>query len=193
MQDRPLNEKDSLALINQMILNTQRRLEQGTGRVFLIWGYITVLTTVAVWLAIRLTANSYWNYLWFCIPVFGLATTVLFKKKTSGAKSFVDKVVKYIWLVQGGAGFLLSALSIFQVMWSFPILFVIILLMSMGSILTGLVIEFKALVIGGIIAMAIAAVHYLTNIYDVKLLTFALAFLAMDIIPGHILNYRIRK
>lgn len=193
MQDRPLNERESLALISQMIQNTQRRLEQGTGRVFLIWGYITVFTTIAVWLTVRLTENPYWNYLWFSIPVFGLPFTIIFKNRTNEAKSFVDKIVRYIWLVLGLTGFLLSVLSIFNVMWSFPILFVIILLMSMGTILTGLVIEFKPLVVGGIVAMLLAMLHYLINIHDVKLFTFALAFLAMDIIPGHILNHRVKK
>jgi len=193
MQDRPIDEKESLALIAQMIQNTQQKLELGSGRIFLSWGYITIFTTIAVWLALRITNNPHWNYLWFAIPVCGLPFIILRKRNNLGVRTYIDKIIKQVWIVLGLTGFLLSALSIFNVMWSFPILFIIILIMSIGSILTGLIIEFKPLVIGGILAILIGAVHYLIKIYDVKMLTFALAFLVMDVIPGHMLNIKRKK
>lgn len=193
MQDKPLNEQESLALIAKMIQNTQRRLERGAGGYLLVWGYATVLTTIAIWIAFRLSENYNWNYFWFLIPASGIPYILLKKRRPKGIRTYVDKVMLYIWIVLGSTGFLLSSLSIFSVMWSFPILFIIILIMGMGSILTGLVTEFKPSVIGGILAMIIGAVHYLSASYDVKMLTFALAFMAMDVIPGHVLNYRAKK
>jgi hypothetical protein len=65
--------------------------------------------------------------------------------------------------------------------------------MGMGSILTGLVIEFKPMVIGGITGMLIGIAHYLIAIFDIQMLSFALAFVCMYIIPGHILNYKAKK
>jgi hypothetical protein len=193
MQDRPLNEQESLALIAKMIQNTQHRLERNAGLSRLVWGYITVITTIAVWIAFRLSDNYYWNYLWFLIPVTGIPYLLLRKRQPKEVRTYVDKVISYIWIVLGSTGFLLSVLSIFSVMWSFPILFIIILIMGMGSILTGLVTEFKAAIICGIIAMVIGAINYLTNAFDIKMLTFALAFIVMDVIPGHIVNYRAKK
>ena len=49
MEDRKLNEKESLELITQMIRNTRRNLDAGSGNMFLLWGYVCVLLTLVVW------------------------------------------------------------------------------------------------------------------------------------------------
>jgi hypothetical protein len=190
MQDKTLNEKESLALIAKMIQNTQQRLERGAGAPMLVWGYTTVITTIAIWIAFRISGNYNWNYFWFLIPIVGVPYSLLKKRQPKEVNTYVDKVLGYIWIVLGSTGFLLSSLSIFSVMWSLPILFIIILIMAMGSILTGLVTEFRISVVGGIIAMLIGSAHYLIDSYDIKMWTFAFAFVAMDVVPGHILNYR---
>ena len=192
MQEKPLNEKESLEIITRMIRNTQQKLERGAGGPFLIWGYATIITTLAVWVAIRLTMNYQFNYLWFMIPVIG-CIFMFIKKQPKGVCTYIDKVISYIWIVLGGTGFLLSMMSILSVMWNFPILFIIIIIMGMGSVLTGLVINFKPVVIGGIIGLAISIPHHLINAYDVKMLTFILAFIMTYIIPGHILNHKAKK
>ncbi len=193
MQDKTLNEKESLALIAQMIQNTQRRLERGTGGPMLVWGYATVFATIAVWLAFHLTGNPNWNFLWFLIPGIGYPYLLFKSRQPKLVKTYIDKVIKYIWMVVGITGFFLSAATIFSFMWAFPILFVVILMMGMGSMLTGLVTEFKPSVIGAFVGMLIGFVNYLVPDYDIKMLTFALAFMCIEVIPGHILNYRAHK
>ena len=44
MEERKLNEKESLELIAQMIQNTKNRMETNCGMPFLLWGYTTVFT-----------------------------------------------------------------------------------------------------------------------------------------------------
>jgi hypothetical protein len=193
IQDKTLNEKESLALIAQMIQNSQKRLERGAGGQMLVWGYATIFATFSVWLALHLTGNPNWNFLWFLIPVIGYPYIVFKSRQPKLVKTYIDKVIRYIWMVVGITGFFLSAATIFSFMWAFPILFVVILMMGMGSMLTGLVTEFKPSVIGSLIGMLIGFVNYLVPDHDVKMLTFALAFICIDIIPGHILNYRAQK
>ena len=48
MEDKKLNEKESLELITQMIQNTRRNLDTGSGNMFLVWGYVSVLVTLTV-------------------------------------------------------------------------------------------------------------------------------------------------
>ena len=45
MEDKKLNEKESLELITQMIQNTRQNLDTGSGNMFLVWGYVSVLVT----------------------------------------------------------------------------------------------------------------------------------------------------
>lgn len=193
LKDKSLNEKESLELITRMIRNTQHRLERYTGIPMLIWGYATVITTLLVWWAVSYTGDYRMQFLWFLIPITGGIGMLLLKKKPAGVRTYVDRVVVYIWLVLGLTGFLLSCLSILSVMWKLPVLFIIILIMGIGTILTGLVVQFRPMVIGGVVAMGIGVAHYLLPGWDIKMLTFALAFVVMMIIPGHILNHRAKK
>jgi hypothetical protein len=193
LQERALDEKESIELIARMIRNTQKGLERGAGAPMLIWGYATIVATLSVWIALRLTGDYHYNCLWFLIPVIGIIWMMLRKKHPAGVRTYLDKVVGYIWLVLGTTGFLLSMLSIMTSMWTLPILFIIIIIMGMGSVLTGLVIEFKPMIIGGIAGLLISIANYLSPVYDIKMLTFAFAFVVMYIIPGHILNYRAGK
>lgn len=193
LQERPLNEKESLEIITRMIRNTQKRLERGVGAPMLIWGYATIITTIAVRIAFKLTSDYNCHYLWFIIPVTGITGMLLRKKRPREVRTYIDRVIGYIWLVLGTTAFLLSALSMVNFMWKLPILFVIIIIMGIGSTLTGLVTEFKPMIAGGIAGLLLSIVHYLIPGYDIKMLTFAFAFIVMYIIPGHILNYRAKK
>jgi len=66
-------------------------------------------------------------------------------------------------------------------------------------------VEFRPMTIGGVMGLIISIPHYLLSGYsfhisdytisgyDMSTITFVLAFVAMYIIPGHILNYRAKK
>ncbi|PNE28067.1 hypothetical protein BHU09_09070 [Tannerella sp. oral taxon 808] len=192
MRDVPLNEKESMALIAEMIRNTQRKMERGAGTPMLVWGYATVLATLAVWVGLKLTNDYRVQFLWFLIPVIGLTWMLFQRRQPPEVRTYVDKVVSYIWIVMGWSGFIVSCLSFLGAIQA-TILFIITLMMGQGSVLTGLVTRFRPLTIGGIVALLLSfALLYLTDI-DLHLLTFALAFVAMGIIPGHILNRRAKK
>jgi len=205
MQDKPLNEKESLEIITRMIQNTQQKLERGAGAPMLIWGYATIFTTMSVWITLRITLNYLSQYLWLLIPVIGITCMLLRKKQPKGVRTYVDKVIGYIWIVLGVVGFLLSIGTISGVIWGFNILFIIIIIMGIGTILTGLVIEYKPMIAGGVIGLIISVPHQLfyghdivisnfkISSYDTIFLTFILAFVAMYIIPGHILNHKAKK
>ena len=192
LRDVPPNEEESMALIAQMIRNTQRKMERGAGTPMLVWGYATVLATLAVWAGFKLTNDYRVQFLWFLIPVIGLTWMLFQRRQPPEVRTYVDKVVSYIWIVMGWSGFIVSCLSFLGAIQA-TILFIITLMMGQGSVLTGLVTRFRPLTIGGIVALLLSfALLYLTDI-DLHLLTFALAFVAMGIIPGYILNRRAKK
>ena len=66
MEERKLNEKESLELIAQMIQNTKNRLETNCGMPFLFWGYTTLFVSLLIWFLVVTTRNYYWQYLFFC-------------------------------------------------------------------------------------------------------------------------------
>ena len=64
MNDRVLNEKESLELIAQMIQNTKSRMTRNSGAPFLIWGYTTIIVSLLVWFLLKETGNYHWQWLW---------------------------------------------------------------------------------------------------------------------------------
>lgn len=119
-------------------------------------------------------------------------TMIHLKKRSKKPRviTYVDKVINYIWTVLGITGFLLSVISI---VYRLPILFFIVLIMGIGTTLTGLVINFRPLVIAGVLGMLLSAILMLRMPYTMQMLIFSLIFLFMMIIPGHYLNYKSRR
>ncbi len=192
MKDRTLEAHESFDLINRMIANTRQSMERHAGRPFLVWGYTTVAITVAVWAALYFTHDGRWNFLWFALPAIGGATMWLTRRNpTEGCvHTYIDTIIKQVWLVMGLAALMISALSIFDVVRP-SILFVILLLMGIGSTITGLMIRFKPTIIGGVLGIILAPITLsLSGSWLLGL--FALGFVVMMILPGHILNHRAR-
>ncbi|WP_300703885.1 hypothetical protein [Bacteroides sp.] len=186
MDNKKMNEKESLELITQMIQNTKFRMARNAGVPFLVWGYMTVGLTLLVWLLLTETGNYNWQFLWFLLPAVAFPATLWSQRKNQKmAKSYIDRILGYVWTVFGLSGFLISCTSIFY--WSLPILFIILLMMGMGTALTGLIVNMKVVTIGG----TLGALSSLGCLYVDKfeqILIFAFAFIFMMIIPGHYLN-----
>jgi MFS family permease len=193
MEERKLTEKESLELISQMIRNTQTKMEENSGVMFLIWGYLSVFTTLLVWSLLMTSFNYQWQWFWFLLPVGGSILTLLHYKKESRkprANTYIDRMIGYIWRVLGIVGFALSMISIFT--YKFPILFIIVLIMGIGTTLTGMVIRFKPLIYSGTFGMIVSVVFLFVE-WKIQMPVFAAVFLFMMVIPGHILNHIARK
>jgi hypothetical protein len=192
MEEKPLNEKESLELITQMIRNTQKKMEKGSGLPFLIWGYVTIAVSLAVWYLLVHTGNPYWNFLWFAIPIIGFPAMMLtMKRSRTLPRTYIDRVIGYVWIVVGVSALIPSIAA--TVVESFPILFLVVLLISAGTAMTGLIIRFTPLIISGFAGMILSSLCLILRTSLESILVFAALFLLVQVIPGHILNYKSRK
>jgi hypothetical protein len=64
--------------------------------------------------------------------------------------------------------------------------------MSSGTAITGLVIRFKPIIFSGFIGIVLSILCLILKGYE-SILIFALIFLIMMVIPGHILNWKGKK
>ncbi len=192
LENRELNAAESLALINRMIETTRNRMERNAGLPFLIWGYLTVLFTAVIYLLVITTHDGSWNGLWLGLPVCGwLGMNFHLRRRTSegSATTFIDRVIGQIWMVLGIVAFVVTALAIATDL-RLPILFLIVLLMGIGCALSGLVCRFVPSTIGGFVGIVLAPLFLLGLAPTWNATLFAAAFVAMMIVPGHILCYR---
>jgi len=193
MEEKNLTEKASLELISQMITNSRRKLEDGNGIPFLIWGYATFFVSLMVYFFINATGDYHYHFLWFLIPVIGsIGMTVSKRNKTKHAGhalNFIERVIGNIWMVIGIASFIASV-GAFLV--RYPVLPLMLLLMGIGTALTGLTIKFKPVIISGFIGMASCVLPFIID-GNGQILVFGVIYLMMMVVPGHILNYKGRK
>lgn len=193
MEDRKLTEQESLQLISQMIRNAKEKVEKNAGVPFLIWGYTTVAIALAVWYMVTTTHNPAWHWLWFAIIAIGLPMYLLFysraKEQQPSTKTYVDRVMTNTWVVIGGSALLVGICAMFV---RIPVLFIMLLMMGIGTTLTGLLIRFKAIIVSGVLSVCASFICLFINPND-QILVFALVFALMMVVPGHILNYSARK
>ena len=186
VEKEDLNERESLELITRMIQNTKCRMAENAGMPFLLWGYMTVAVSLLVWFMLKQTGNADCNYLWFLLPLVAFHGTLWSGRKLKKmVRTYVDRIIGYVWTVFGLSAFLLSCVAVFG--WDIPILFTILLLMGMGTALTGLIVGMKVVTVGGVLgALLSLGCFFIPGIS--QMLFFALAFVFMMVIPGHMMN-----
>ena len=205
MENTHLTEAQSLELISSMIQDTRARLARNTGTPFLIWGYTTIAVSLFNALTLYLGWSHSWAWSWFAIPIIGWIGMILFNKNEPSAHNYIDRIVSMIWLVIGVSfGWLLAGIVVF----GGSISYLTVVVMGIGTILTGCVIKHRITAICGWLAMFASlifpAVVYikaksgsLGSISDAwiwgELIVFAVIFLLMMVVPGHILNHRYNR
>lgn len=144
MEDRKLNERESLELIAQMIRNTRRNLDAGGGNMFLLWGYTGVVVTLGVWAALYFTNCTACLWGFWTLPVVGWLLSWWFGRrwrKQQGAKDYTDRVVCQVWQMIGIA---CCGVAVFATLYQAYglILPLCAMLVSLGSLLTGIIIRY---------------------------------------------------
>ncbi len=192
MEEKSITHQQSLDLIARMLRNTQDRFERGMGTPFLIFGYLTLAVSIAVWSLLKTTGDYHWQWLWFAIPVIGAIFYAIFlaRKPKKTVTTFIDRAVSQVWYVLGSCCLLVALYVAFSGK-SFPILMVVSLLMFSGEAITGGILRLRYIQVMGLIGIALSfAIPFLSGIESIGLT--ALSLIAM-VIPGHIMNAQARK
>lgn len=188
MDNKNFNADQSIELIQRMIRDTRRNLSSGSSNLFILWGYLLAATAVGIFLLLTFTESRAWQWLW--LPALGwLLMWISREKKPEGeVRTFVDRVIGNVWTVMGLSAWFVSMLALFMPM-RLPILFIILLIMGMGTTVTGLIIRFTPTAVGGVAAIILAPFTLIAGDMWQPLL-FIAGFVVMMIVPGHILNYK---
>lgn len=205
MENNKLSEAQSLELITSMIQDSRSRLARNSGTPFLIWGYTTVAVSLFNALALYLGWSHAWAWSWFTIPVIGWLGMMLLFKQEPSARNYIDRIVSMIWVV---IGLSFAWLFVGAVVFGCSISFLTVVVMGIGTVLTGCVIKHRTTVICGWAAMCASLIFPIVYFIMAKsgsasaiseiwiwgeLIVFALIFLLMMVIPGHILNHKYNK
>ena len=190
MNDQIKNAEESFQIIKEMIENEKVRLNEN-GFVYLFWGWMVVASALLQY--ILLFANVKQHYFaWFLMVIGFVYMPFYFRTKKSRTVSLplTGKILAYSWAIIG--------LNIFAVCFFLPqtagkwLMFIILLLVSLGSIVSGLSLRYRGLIIGGLLCNLLAYVSlFLGYNYWGALAIFAVIF--TNLMPGYILKSKFNK
>jgi hypothetical protein len=188
-----LSPEESLALIKTMINKTKDSVADGSFYL-LLWGWLVFGCCLSAFILKVYMQYPYHYMVWCLMPVGGIVSWIYGanQSKTLRVKSFVDEALDYLWIALGLAFFVLIIINMFNGQsWQTAFTYYI-LLYAIGTFVSGSLLRFKPLVIGGLINFVLAIVSIKFS-YDYQLLIGAIAILISYIIPGHLLRIKYQK
>lgn len=211
--DKRLDERRSIEIISKMIADTSAHIDSESGKYFLLWGYTTVIVSLFEYLAqICHLPMPLCLWAWFLIPVVGGIGTIILNRNANNTrpKSYVDRSISAVWTVFGlSFGMVFIAALVYHT----SLLYLTSLMMGMGTVITGKICRHDVLAWAGkagvVLSLLFPAWHLIMREYGIALrdsgianieavlyieiVIFALIFLIMMVIPGHILYNRSKR
>ena len=186
--DGNFTPQESLHLIQAMIAKTKAKLSKNS-IYFLLWGWVTFIAILGQFF-LKVVLQYRHHYLVWLITIPTIVVSVVYAVRTQkkhSVKTYVGESMSYVW-TGIGIGLIVLAWIITNTKggwanaWPFYILFY-----GLGSFISGKILQFPPLIIGGIFNWVLAVVCVYVD-YDYQLLMAAAAILTSYIIPGHLLR-----
>ena len=193
--EKDFTPEESLQLISQIITKTRRNIKVGSF-FFILWGWIVIFSSVSCFFVIKyFCAHHLEKYLnlacwltWIIPTIIGFIISNLHAKKmekTERVKSQIGSIIKAIWYTNALGIFISCFISYKMKSYPAPIILTIV---GISTFLTGYIIKFRPLILGGII-FGLLAIFSCFIMNEYQLLVTALGILSGYLIPGYILKY----
>lgn len=186
------NSNEQLQIIEEMIETAKGNISEGS-IFYLIWGWLVLIAAACNYILLNFTDfEAHWIAWPILMTLGGIMSGVVGyrQSKKSRVKTYAERAMNYLWL-----GFLVTLLAVLFGMGrtgleaSYPI---IMLLYGLGTFVSGGILKFKALRVGGIISWICGLAGFYTD-FSNQLLLIMLAIIASYIIPGYLLAKSNRK
>ncbi len=186
MKSANITEQESLQIIKQMVDKAKGNV--GDDAIFyLLWGWLVLISSI---IHFTLSYMGYPNF-WIVWPVLmtagGIASAVIGAKKSKKhpTKGYIDKLMGYLW-----GGFVITLLIVLTQArlfgWNYAYA-IMISLYGLATFISGGVLSFKPLIIGGISAWILSIISFYVPMNWVVLLL-GLSMITSYLIPGYMLK-----
>ena len=183
-----LSPEQSLEVIQSMI--TKAKTNLGENRFyFLMWGWV-VMISILFQFILKVVVEYRHHYVGWILVIPAIIITIVYSSRQSKKEkvtTYVGMSMGYLWM---GLGISFSILSIIISQlpggWLHGYPFYI-LFYGLGTFVSGKILQFKPLVIGGVINWFLAIACLFVS-FDYQLLITAVAILTSYIIPGYLIK-----
>lgn len=190
--DNKFSAAESLALIEGMINKAKNNFSDDS-LLYLLWGWVVFFCSITHFVLLKLalvkTPEMVWMLTWAAVAI-----QIIYlkrQKKIERVKTYADEIISFLWLSFGISMFIITFIFARLNAWvaMFP---VCLLLYGFPTFLTGIIMKFSPLKIGGIVCWILSvASTFMQPVYGLLLL--ATSMLVAWIIPGYLLKARFKK
>jgi hypothetical protein len=187
------SHEDGLKTIYAMITSTRNTIGENY-LYYILWGYLVGLACISEYILIRLVQYERHYMVWPVLMGLGMALSgvlTLRRQKTSTHRTFIGNIMNYLW-----GGWVISLLIIMYFatrLQNYDLILPLTMVMyGMGIFVSGGVISYRPLIIGGVISWIAALVAYFQP-YNIQLLLTTVTVIVSYIIPGHMLRIEAKK
>lgn len=189
--EEKFSPEQSLQLIQSMIDKTKQNMSDNS-IYFLVWGWITFIACTGQFVLKNIFEYEK-HYIVWTIVIVGILFSIYQGRKddrTIKVKTYVDESMGHLWAGMAISFFVLGMI-LTKLGWGTAIFPFYIMLYGLGTFVSGSIIKFKPLIIGGVIAWGLAIGSTFAS-YDYQMLFGAAAILVSYIIPAYMLRYKSR-
>ena len=182
----------SLKQIESMIQTARNQISEN-GHLYLLWGWLVLFCALFQFFSIQFQWFEKPYYIWFlCFPA--LLYQIFYirsKQRKSSVRTYTHRILSAVWMVFCAMGVVMYYQLILQ---GHHQLFYsqVLLLYGMPTILSGVIIQLRSLVVGGACCMLLAAISVHMPM-QYQLLLLATAVIVAWIIPGYLLKAKFGK
>ena len=186
------DESQSLQLIQEMLQVSQRKLKKD-GVLLILWGWIMTIHYLVIYILGKTNpsyqVNRTFKYLVIGFVLFGFAFTLYYiLKQRKKVQTYIGVSLRYVWVSMFFSMVLVNLIQnnvLHEINFELqhPIFMIII---AFAIVVTGGVLRYKLIIIGGIIFALLGFVSSYLALSD-QLLLEAIAWFIAFVIPGHIL------
>lgn len=182
--------EQSLALVEQVLRDTERKATRLGALPMLTFGYLTLASALIVYLLLPIL-GPWINLIWLAIPLLSFAILHWAKRSESHSiRTVGDRFISALWIVIS-IGNILAGLTPRLQPHMLPL---VLISVSGGTLITAYITRLRALLAcsGFILLLGFALLH-LSLTFEQQILIFSLAFWLLLCLPGHLLSWKTRK
>ena len=181
-EEKSMTEVESMQLITSMINKAKNRFSE-TGMLYIRWGWLVLICCLVQFIALYFFNNQNSYYIWYVTWLAVAYQVIYFRRSKSkrAVKTYTGEIIGFVWWVFVICITLLAFILIFLKAY-LGINPAVLVMYGMPTFLSGIILKFKPLRIGGICCWILAIVSALVE-YEFQLLLIATAVIVAWIIP----------
>lgn len=195
MPEEKFTPEQSLELIGQMINKAKNKFGEN-GHLYLLWGWAILACSLAQFILAYYVKWEHHYMVWFLTWLVFIYQMIYLarQKKREKVKTYTDDIIKIVWIIFVVLMFLFGFLFGKLMGEEYYKFFNpgILALYGMPTVLSGAILKFRPLVIGGIVCWILSIISTYIP-FQYQLLLLSAAVIAAWIIPGYLMRKRFKQ